>query len=151
MRRGVGAHNSTVDSFLASGPAARGSLLGVQNLFHNLMLQRFVDSGLLREQTVQRVIVDRTHQVLVSGKPVVSKGHGGKGVGVRDWKIVGPRIEPSLGTLSDCSNVISVLLDSSAAFHQSVFKFYNQQNRHYSTLLSRQFQSQCPNHLYIAR
>ena len=49
MRRGVGAHNSTVDSFLASRPAARGSLLGIQNLFHNLMLQRFVDSGLLRE------------------------------------------------------------------------------------------------------
>ena len=37
------------------------------------MLLRFIDSTLLREWTVQSLIVDQTHQVLVSGMLVLQK------------------------------------------------------------------------------
>ena len=38
-----------------------------------MMLLRLIDSALLREWTVQSLIVDRTHLVLVRGKLVLQK------------------------------------------------------------------------------
>ena len=59
----------TVKSILASHLAAPVLILGV----FNLMMPRFIDRPLLREWTVQSLIVDQTHLVLVSGKLVLQK------------------------------------------------------------------------------
>ena len=68
-----------MDSILASRPAALSSILGVPNFFQKeLALPRFINSALLREWTVQSLIVDRTQLVLVSGKLVLQKDYDGK-------------------------------------------------------------------------
>ena len=61
----LGGPQSTVDSNLASYQAASGSILGVP---------RLINSELLREWTVQSLVVDPTHLVLVNGKLVQQKG-----------------------------------------------------------------------------
>ena len=61
-----------VTCFSPSGPRLRFSVF--PRFFRNfLMLLRFIDSALLREWTVQSLIVDQTHLVLVSGKLVLQK------------------------------------------------------------------------------
>ena len=68
-----------MDSILASRPVALGSILGVPNFVEkDLALPRFINSALLRERTVQSLIVDRTQLVLVSGKLVLQKYYDGK-------------------------------------------------------------------------
>ena len=67
-----------MDSVLASHPAALGSILGVpkDSFFTeiwSLILLRLIDSALFREWTVQGLIVDRTHLVLVSVKLILQK------------------------------------------------------------------------------
>ena len=57
----------------ASHPAGPGSILSVPKIFSEFLdvaLMRFNDSVLLREWTVQSLIVVRTHLVLVSGKKI---------------------------------------------------------------------------------
>ena len=61
----LGGLQSTVDGNLASYQAAPGSILGVP---------RFISSELLRKWTVQSLVVDPTHLVLVSGKLEQQKG-----------------------------------------------------------------------------
>ena len=68
MLQFIGAH-STVDSILASLPAAPSLILGIPEFFQRkkLMLLRFIGNALLREWTVQNLKVDQTHLVLISG------------------------------------------------------------------------------------
>ena len=66
----LGGPHSTMESILALHPAAQGLILGVPE---DLFLLRFIVSALLREWTVQSLIVDRTHLVLVCGKLVLQK------------------------------------------------------------------------------
>ena len=74
----VGPHSTVTTSIRASRPAAPGSILGIPDFFTNSMLTRFNDSTLLREWTVQSLIVARTHPVLVSGKLELQKRHKAK-------------------------------------------------------------------------
>ena len=69
----VGPHSTVTTSIRASRPAAPGSILGIPDFFTNSMLTRFNDSTLLREWTVQSLIVARTHPLLVSGKIELQK------------------------------------------------------------------------------
>ena len=64
---GGGAH-STVDSILASRPVALGSILGPPKIFSEKILdvvEIYQQRALLRQWTVQTLIVERTHPVLV--------------------------------------------------------------------------------------
>ena len=54
-----------------SHPAAPGSILAFPDYVQKSMLPRFIDSALLREWTVQSLMVDQTHLLLVSGKLVL--------------------------------------------------------------------------------
>ena len=69
-----------MDSVLASRPAAAQVLftafpkIYILRKFILSLLQRIIDSTLLREWTVQSLIVDRTHLELVLGKLVLQKG-----------------------------------------------------------------------------
>ena len=64
--------HSTIDSILASHPAAPGSVLGVPKNLSLLMLLRFIDSTAWNSG--QRLYqVNRTHLVLASGKVVPQK------------------------------------------------------------------------------
>ena len=57
-----------MDSILASHPAAPGSILGVPKIFSEKILdvvEIYRQRALLRQWTVQSLIVDRTHPVLV--------------------------------------------------------------------------------------
>ena len=55
-----------MDSILASHPAAPGSILGVPKIFSDLdVVEIYRQRALLRQWTVQSLIVDRTHPVLV--------------------------------------------------------------------------------------
>ena len=59
---------------LASRPAAPGLIPSVPKIFRNfMMLLRFIDSTLLKEWTVQSLIVDQAHLVLASGKQDLQK------------------------------------------------------------------------------
>ena len=68
--RGGGGPHGTMESVLALHPAAQGLIPGVPG---DLFLLSFIVSALLREWTVQSLIVDRTHLVLVCGKLVLQK------------------------------------------------------------------------------
>ena len=63
-----GGLHSTVDSILASRPAAPVSILGVPKIFSENILdvvEIYWQRALLRQWTVQSLIVDQTHPVLV--------------------------------------------------------------------------------------
>ena len=61
---------STVDSIIAIRPAALGLILRIPEVS---MLPRLINSTLLRERTVQSLVVDGTHLVLVSGNLVFKR------------------------------------------------------------------------------
>ena len=75
---GGGGPHSTLNSILASRPAAPGSILGVPKIFSDKILdvvEIYRQRALLRQWTVQSLIVDWTHPVLVRAvlqkKPVL--------------------------------------------------------------------------------
>ena len=71
---GHGGPHSTMDSVLASHPAAMGSILHVPK--NNSMMQRFIDSP--AENRGQRLDNgNRTHLVLASGKLVLQTKNSG--------------------------------------------------------------------------
>ena len=59
-----------MDSVIAIRPTALGLILRIPKF---LKLPRFINSTLLREWTVQSLLVDRTHLVLVSGNLVFKR------------------------------------------------------------------------------
>ena len=66
-----------MDIILASHPAAPSSILGVSEFVQIGCCQYFFDSALIKGWTVQILIVDRNHLVLVSDKLVLQKRQAG--------------------------------------------------------------------------
>ena len=62
-----------MESILASRTAAPDSILSISNISQKLMMQRFIDSTLLREWTVLSLIVAQNHVVLNTGELVLQK------------------------------------------------------------------------------